>query len=80
MIEGRHQILNECVELATRHLHSGVRFLHGAAGVLARSPGGLADLIDQHLPQSDQICLGELLVDPTILGHAIPEILDHCGD
>jgi hypothetical protein len=75
-VQGRHQILDESVELAAGDPHPGVRFLHAASGLLARSPCGFADLIDQHPPKPDQVGLGELLVDPIIFGHAIPKTVD----
>src|SRR4029077_4116125 len=80
MVQGGHKILNESVELAARHPHPSVRFLHAAPRVLARSPGGFADLIYEHLPQPGQVCSGKLLIDPIILGNAIPEILDDRGN
>src|SRR5215467_11730628 len=48
LVEALHQVLDQCAELRVADSHSGVRALHVAPGVLARTAARFADLVDEH--------------------------------
>jgi hypothetical protein len=80
MVQGRDEILNQSVEFATRDLHPRVRVFHIAARVGTWPTGRFTHLIYEHPCQARQVCPGELLIDPIILGHTIPEVSDDRSD
>ena len=79
-IQRRDQVLDEGVELAGRHLHVLVRFIHAAAGVRGRASRRRRDLIDKHRLEPWNIGPRELRVDPGVGRASSDEVVDDRRD
>src|SRR5439155_10166886 len=75
-LERPDEVVDQRVELTSGHLHPGVRFPHATSAVVTWSTGGLANLVDQHIPQAPKVGPRKLEVDPIVRGHSVAELFD----
>ena len=74
------QIAHECAEVGVGQIQTAVRFLHAAAGVLARAAGRFAQLLDHQTAQIVVIGFRKQRVDAGIAIEAGEKQVDDLGD
>src|SRR6266516_5141065 len=80
VVQRRHQVCDQSVELAVCDAHGRVSLFHAPAGVSTRSTGRLADLVDEQLGESGQVRPRKLQIDPIVPRHTIAEGADNGRD